>query len=325
MRRFALVALVLASLLLASCGPAIMPAAAPQTESGETFVIALPRIVLTFDEQGNPGVEGVALEEIARSLGFALDLSQYRIHEFYPQWMEAANIQHIELRQTGDGIALLVNGALMPSLSFQDGSLQRIADVAPLLGQNGPAIGQLIAKFAPLVQRLGLSVVLKFPQQEGAAEIPYGPDDIKLAQLQPAAVDPSAVAKFEVKYDEQGVPSILGISARDLQSLGLNANVALAPSVLAQLQANNVQHVQLSSRSNGMYMWVNGSPLPAIAWDNSALQNALQVYEQMNPGVPKAYLDLIRTFVPMLAQTDVSVMVHFPVAAGAEPIPATMQ
>jgi hypothetical protein len=325
MRSVVLVALVLASLLLASCGPAIMPAAAPQTETGETFVIALPRIVLTFDEQGNPGVEGVALEDIARSLGFALDLSQYRIDPFYPAWMEAANIQHIELRQTGDGIALLVNGALMPSLSFGDGSLQRIADVAPLLGQNGPAVGQLIAKFAPLVQRLGLSVVLKFPMQDGAADIPYGPADIKLAQLQPAGVDPSAVAKFEVRYDEQGVPSILGISARDLQALGLNANVALAPNVLGQLQANNVQHVQLSSRSNGMYMWVNGNPLPAIAWDNTSLQNALQVYEQMNPGVPRAYLELIRTFVPMLAQTDVSIMVHFPPQLGVAVIPAKMQ
>lgn len=325
MRRFVLVALVLASMLLASCGPAIMPSAAPQTESGETFVIALPRIVLTFDEQGNPGVEGVALEDIARSLGFALDLSQYRIDPFYPAWMEAANVQHVELRQTGDGIALLVNGALMPSLSFQDGSLQRIADVAPLLGQSGPAIGQLVAKFAPLVQRLGLSIVLKFPMQDAASEIAYGPADIKLAQLQPASAAPSAVAKFEVRYDEQGVPSILGISARDLQALGLNANLALASSVLAQLQANNVQHVQLSSRSNGMYMWVNGNPLPAIAWDNSTLQNALQVYEQMNPGVPTAYLDLIRTFVPMLAQTDVSIMVHFPPQPGVEPIPAKMQ
>ena len=325
MRRFLLVALVLAGMLLASCGPAVMPAAAPQTESGETFVVALPRIVLTFDEQGNPGVEGVALEEIARSLGFALDLGQYRIDPFYPAWMKAANIQHIELRQTGDGIALLVNGALLPSLSFQDGSLQRVSAVAPLLGANGPAIGQLLDKFAPLVQRLGLSIVLKFPKADGAQDIPYGPDTIKLAELKPSSAPASAVAKFEVKYDEQGVPSILGISARDLQTLGFNANVALSPAALAQLQANNVQNVQLSSRSNGLYMFVNGKPLPALAWDTTSLNNALQVYEQMNPGVPRAYLDLIKTFVPMLGQTDMAIMLHFPVAAGQAPLPATMQ
>jgi hypothetical protein len=302
-----------------------MPAAAPETESGETFVVALPRIVITFDDQGNPGVEGVALEEIARSVGVPLDLSQYRIDPFYPAWMKAANIQHIELRQTGDGIALLVNGALMPSLSFQDGALQRISDVAPLLGQNGPAIGQLLQKFAPLVQRLGLAVALKFPTQDGAEAIAYAPADTKVAALAASNEPPTAVAKFEIRYDEQGVPSILGISARDLQALGVNANVALAPSVLQQLQANNVQHMQLSSRSNGLYMYVNGNSLPAIAWDTAALNNAIQVYEQMNPGVPKQYLDLIKTFVPMLGRTDMSIMVHFPVAAGVEPIPARMQ
>ncbi len=150
MRRFVLVVLVLTGLVLAACGPAVMPAAAPQTDSGETFVVALPRIVITFDEQGNPGVEGVALEQIAQSLGVPLDLSQFRIDPFYPAWMKAANIQHVEMRQTGDGIALLVNGALMPSLAFQDGSLQRMGDIAPLLGQNGPAIGQLLEKFGPL-------------------------------------------------------------------------------------------------------------------------------------------------------------------------------
>jgi hypothetical protein len=325
MRRFVLVVVVLTGLVLASCGPAIMPAAAPQTESGETFVVALPRIVITFDEQGNPGVEGVALEEIARSLGMPLDLSQYRIDPFYPAWMEAANIQHIELRQTGDGIALLVNGALMPSLSFQDGSLQRISEVAPLLGQNGPAIGQLLEKFAPLVQRLGLAVALKFPMQDGAQPIDFAPADTKVAALAPSNEPPAAVAKFEIKYDEQGVPSILGISARDLLALGVNANVALAPAVLQQMQANNVQHMQLSSRSNGLYMYVNGNPLPAIAWDSSSLNNAIQVYEQMNPGVPQQILDLVKTFVPMLSRTDMSIMVHFPVAAGTEPIPATMQ
>lgn len=325
MRRFVLVVLVLSGLVLASCGPAVVPAAAPQTESGETFLVALPRIVITFDDQGNPGLEGVPIEQIARSVGYPLDLSQYRINEYYPAWMKAANIQHVELRQTGDGLALLVNGALMPSLSFQQDGLQRISDVAPLLGANGPAVGQLVQKFAPLVQRLGLSIVLKFPKQDGAADIAYGPADIKLADLKPAATDPSAIVKFEIRYDDQGVPSILGISARDLQAVGINAPVAMDSSVLSQLQTNNVQHIQISTRSNGLFMYVNGNPLPAVAWDGQSLNNAIQVWQQMNPGVDKQQVDLVKTFVPMLGQTDATVLIHFPLGAGQTAIPVKMQ
>ncbi len=325
MRRFVLVVLVLSGLVLASCGPAVVPAAAPQTESGETFLVALPRIVITFDDQGNPGLEGVPIEQIARSVGYPLDLSQYRINEYYPAWMKAANIQHVELRQTGDGLALLVNGALMPSLSFQQDGLQRISDVAPLLGANGPAVGQLVQKFAPLVQRLGLSIVLKFPKQDGAADIAYGPADIKLADLKPAATDPSAIVKFEIRYDDQGVPSILGISARDLQAVGINAPVAMDSSVLSQLQTNNVQHIQISTRSNGLFMYVNGNPLPAVAWDGQSLNNAIQVWQQMNPGVDKQQVDLVKTFVPMLGQTDATVPIHFPLGAGQTAIPVKMQ
>lgn len=325
MRRFVLVVLMVTGMLLAACGPAVMPAAAPETESGETFVVALPRIVVTFDDQGNPGIEGVQLEQIARSLGFGLDLSAYRINPYYPAWMKAANIQHVELRQTGDGIALLVNGALMPSLSFQGDSLQRISDISPLLGANGPAIGNLMTKFAPLVQRLGLSIVLKFPMADGAQALPYGPADIKLANLAAVTTDPSAIVKFELRYDDQGVPSILGISARDLQAVGINAAVALDPNVLAQLQANNVQHIQISTRTNGLFLYVNGSPLPAVAWDGEALGNAVQVWQQMNPGVDAQQVELVKTFVPMLGQTDATVLIHFPVAAGVEAIPAKMQ
>jgi hypothetical protein len=110
-----------------------------------------------------------------------------------------------------------------------------------------------------------------------------------------------------------------------LQALGVNANVALAPTVLQQMQANNVQSLQLSSRTDGIHLYVNGKPLPAIAWDSASLNNALEVYQQMNPGVPQQYLDLIKTFVPMLGKTDVSVLIHLPVAEGQTAIPATMQ
>lgn len=327
MRSPVLALLLIVALLLTACGPAIVPAAAPETESGEVFLVALPRIVITFDENGKPGIEGVAVEDIARTLNMPLSLDQFRIDPYYPTWMTAANIQHIELRQTGDGIAVLVNGALMPSLSFQDGTLERVGDLAPLLGPgvNTAAVQELVAKFAPLVKRLGLSLVAKFPLRAGAEPIPFGDPDVKLAALAPSDEPASAVVMFEIKYDEQGVPSILGISARDLTALIGNAPLALDPGYLRLVQANNIQHVQMRTKADGLHLFINGTPLPNLVWDGTTLESAVDVYAQMNAAAPQEVLDLVRMLVPMLGKADVSVMIHFPVAPGAEVIPAKMQ
>lgn len=329
MRKSFLAILVLAGLLLTSCGPAIVPAASPELPSGETFQIALPRIVITFDENGKPGLEGVPIEDISSALGQPIDMSAFSINSAYPMtdWMTAANIQHIELRQTGDGIAMLVNGQLMPSLSYGDGGLERVREVAPLLGPQGGALATVLEKFGPLVERLGLSIVLKFPAQDGAQSIEYAPADLSLKSVadKAASTTPSAAAKFEVRYDEQGVPSILGISARDLQALGIDAPLALRSDYIAGLQANNIQNAQVSARPDGLHMWVNGTALPTIVWDEETLNNAIDIYAQMNPGVPPSYMNLIRTFVPMLGRTDLSVLLHFPVAEGVTELDTRMQ
>lgn len=329
MRKSFLVLLALASLLLTSCGPAIMPAANPELPSGEVFQVALPRIVVTFDKDGKPGLEGVPLEDISAALGRPIDLGAFSINNTYPMtdWMTAANIQHVELRQTGDGIAVLVNGELMPSLVYGEGALERVGDVAPLLNPQGAAIAEMLQKFGPLVQRLGLAIVLKFPQQEGVAAIEYNPGDVKLTSVAEAAAKttPSAVAKFEVRYDDLGVPSILGISARDLQAVGVDAQLALRADYIAGLKANNIQNAQISARPDGLHLWINGTALPTIVWNEETLNNAVEIYAQMNPGVPPAYLNLIRTFVPMLGRTDLSVLVHFPLAEGVAAIDAKMQ
>ncbi len=327
MRSPVVILLLIVGLLLAGCGPAIVPAAAPETETGEVFLVALPRIVITFDAQGKPGIEGVAVEDIARTLNMELNLAQYRIDPSVPAWMTASGIQHVELRQTGDGIAVLVNGQLMPSLTYFNGTLERIGDLAPLLGPgvDTAVVQDLVAKFAPLVKRLGLSLVAKFPLQAGAEPIDFGALDLKLADVAPVEEDPSAVVMFEIRYDEQGVPSILGISARDLVALFGNLPLALDPGYLALVQANNLQHVQMRTKADGLHLFVNGTPLPNVQWNGSTLESAVEVYAQMNQAAPKEVLDLVRMMVPLLGKVDVSVMVHFPPAPGVAVIPAEMQ
>jgi hypothetical protein len=324
MRRSLVPLLVVLGLVLAACGPAAMPANAPETASGEQFVVALPPLVVTFDESGKPGVEGVPIEGIAQAMGVPLTLPS--INPYYVDWMKNANIQNVELRQTGDGLALLVNGMPLPYLSYKNGSLEAAGELARMFGgPQGAQVADMLAKVAPIAKRLGLSVVLKFPRQAGAAEIPLASEDVVMAP--PATPDgpPSAVAQFEIKYDENGVPSIMGISAQDLAAMGINAPLALAPAYIQLAQANNIQNLELASKPDGLHIFVNGMELPSLAWDSKMLSNAVDVYGELNPGIPETYLGVVKQLIPILSKTDASVLIHLPVAPGAEVIPVKMQ
>lgn len=323
MRRV-LVALAVVMLILSGCGPAIMPAAAPQAQNGENFVVALPRLTVTFDDNGTPGFEGLDVQKVAASMGYPLDLTAFRMDPQYVNWMKQAGIQHVELRQTGNGMAVLVNGKLMPHLTYEDGSLTAAGSMVKMLGPQYEQLGSLVEKLGPIAQRMGLSVAVKFPTAAGQEAIPFASDAVAAATAVPAAGPASAVAQFEITYDEQGVPSIMGISARDLANAGINAPLALAPYAIQQAEANNIQALQLRSKGDGLHLYVNGLPLPAISWDQVMLQNTLDTAQQMYGHLGIDW-NMISSLVPLLSNTDVSIMIHLPVAAGQTAIPVKMQ
>lgn len=324
MRKVVVVLLTIAGLVLAGCGPAVMPAAAPALQDGEQFVVALPRLVIPFDANGTPSLEGLPVEQIAQSLGHPLDLGAYRINPAVVNWMTQSGIQHIELRQTGVGLALLVNGKLMPSIDYKDGALGTTAGLLRMLGPQNEQLATVLQKLAPIAERLGLSIAVKFPLLEGAAAIPMADDSVVMATPAPREGPASAIMQFEVKYDDQGVPSIMGISARDLAALGINAPLALHPLYIQQAEANNIQYLQFRSKGDGLYLYLNGVQLPGVVWDKNSLDNTLETAQKLYSTLPIDW-NLIKQLVPLLSNTDVSILVHLPVAPGATPIAVQRQ
>ncbi len=324
MRKSVWILLVAMALLLAACGPAMQPTTDAKTAGGEVFMFALPKVVVDFDTQGNPSMMGLKLEDIGRFTG--LDFSGFSLKnvEVVPgvkviDWLIATDVQHIEMRQTGDRLALLVNGKPMPHIAWDDASLKQASDLAPLFNVD-PQVVSLLQRLLPAVRRLGLDVVLKFPPKAGGKEIALADAALALAAAKPDTSPASAIAHFEVKYDDQGVPAILGISAQDLAQLGVNAPLALDMGVVGALKAKNVQHIELRTKPDGLYIYVNGNPLPNLVWDNALLTGAADLYAQMNPGSP--YIEAVKQFAPMLDNADVAVMLHLPLAPGAQAIPA---
>jgi hypothetical protein len=74
----------------------------------------------------------------------------------------------------------------------------------------------------------------------------------------------------------------------------------------------------VNSRTGGLALYVNGRPLPRLVWDDEALLNVAELYLGMNPEFPAD--DLVRQGTPIINRSEIEILVHFPLAAGAEPI-----
>jgi hypothetical protein len=329
MRKFAMAWIVIAGLLLSACGTAVVPGATPEP-SGGAF-LGLPRIVVTVDENGKLGIEGFLslpqLDQIASSFGLQLGLSNFTLPPELVQRMMLGGIQHVEIRQTADRLILLFNGKPMPSLSWKDGSFDSLEKLLALFGPQTAQTGQLIQRLAPLAQRLGLSIALKFPTPPGAETIPFATEEAALAPLEVATPTPSLSLQLDVKYNEAGVPSFLGMPSEDVQSIfgGQSLRLAMDPAIIKRAQDNNIQTLEIRSKADGLWVYVNGTPIPPVRWDRQTLSNAVDTWVSMNPGVTPLMANAVRAIAPFLSNADVSVMMHFPLAPGATPIPVQVQ
>jgi hypothetical protein len=317
MLRKSWVLLFILVLLLTGCGKPVEPPPPSSLPSDEIFQIALPRIVIDVDSEGNPGVMGLS-PAVLKALG--VDVSGMQVPAATVKQMTDANLQHIEIASVGDRLVIMANGKPLPHLGWDQASLQRALDLADVLKVQNAA---LYKKLLPLVTRLGLNLVLRFPPQPGAAEIPLAePGAARKIALTPTAEPASLIAKFEVKFDEKGVPGIMGLSGTDLAALGLGAIGGLSPDMIANLQSGNLQNMELRMKPDGLHIYVNGEPLPVVIWDSKLLADAVEVYGQLSPNSPM--LPVIQLFLPYLDRADVGILLHFPPAAGKDLIPAKM-
>jgi hypothetical protein len=249
-----------------------------------------------------------------------VDLAGMQVPVSTVEQMAKANVQHIEIASVGDRLVFLVNGQPMPHLGWNAKSLEQGLNLLDVLGVQNAGLYQ---KLLPLVTRLGLNIVLRFPTEPGAAEIPLSePGTAKKTTITPTTEAASLITKFEIKFDENGVPSIMGVSANDLAALGVGAIGGLSPDMIAKVQAGNIQSMELRMKPDGLHMYVNGELLPLVIWDSALLKNVVDVYSKLSPEA--ALLPIIQMFLPYLDRADVGILLHFPVASGQVPIPAKM-
>ena len=301
-----LVLLVVASLVLSACGPAVQTGADEMTPSGQRFLVELPRIVVDFDSQGRPSIGGVGLSDIESLTGF--QLQPIALNPFYVDWMTFTNIQHIELVYSGSGIFIYVNGELIPYLDWDEDSLSNLATAVGVLGQ---AYANMINLFIPMLTRTGAAVAATFPLQEGAEAVPLRDPSQPPEPAMAEAAELMLVTHVDVDYDDNGVTTIAGITPGDIYNVtGMFVPVGLTPETVDLVQAYGIQSFRVISAPGGIFLEVNGAALPHIAWDSGTLSNGVDLYAQMNPDSP--YIELAYMLVPQLGSADVDVKFGFP-------------
>jgi len=79
----------------------------------------------------------------------------------------------------------------------------------------------------------------------------------------------------------------------------------------------NVQHITVATRTDGLFLLVNGQPLPHIAWDAQSLDNLLALIDDLRGGgsdalVSDAQYEALAEFLPLLSSLNLRFDLRFP-------------
>jgi hypothetical protein len=308
------VVIVIAALLLASCGPATVPTTSPETASGEIFMIALPRIVVDYDTEGNPAeILGIDLSKLPFQFA-ALKLPPETIAR-----LTSSNIQHVEMAFVGHGVTVTLTASRCPT-SVGMMPLSNRHSTWQGLGQTEHGLVQADGAHADSAwDRSGSA----FPGAPGASEIAMtNPGERGQAGYHANYSRAVGDRYLRDQVRRKWEPRNPGHHRRRSGSSGDSAQVGLPPSTISALQEANIQNMEMQSQPSGLYVYVNNGVLPNLTWDPTLLTNLAELMVQLSPN--SAYNDVIMGVVPNLDKLYLDILIHFPLAPGAEPIPAQM-
>lgn len=121
-----------------------------------------------------------------------------------------------------------------------------------------------------------------------------------------------------VEFDENGEAIVLGRPAAELKdALGVDLSaLSLGNETLEKFTANNIQHIQVNNTPNVLRIYQNGNPLPAIIWDEEAMNALAATLTSLGTDA-----SAIESLVPILPNLGVGLALQMPVASGQQAIP----
>ena len=315
--------LLISMLALAGCGG--KDEEPPQEAAKKPFL--LPRVTVNIAEDGSPKLFGIPVSKVAGLLG--QDPAAFSVPAETLQLLEGADIQSVELVIRGEGIVPFINGKALPYIELDQETRDNLGTLLTLAGVDDVTASRLQKLLTnDIVSKLGVPLVVRFPVRAGATEAPLRDKDtlplVNTEQERAAVTSPLLIAHVDVALDEAGVPTIAGSSMTEYQNAFQVAGIPLDlssarldPAMVASLAAADIQIVQAETEPEGLYLYLNGSMLPNVAWDQERIDNALALYSQLEPDSP--YLPILRFLAPYIQPADMELALFLPTQAGGQP------
>jgi hypothetical protein len=250
--------------------------------------------------------------------------------------LKKANIQHVTFSSRGDGMFVLVNGHALPFIAWDQTSMADLVRVLGWFQDDGkgaylvkPQVYEALAVALPLIQKIGLRFDFRFPRDPSKPTIPL-PDEAAFGLGLTAAEkrqEPLDTVDVEIQYrnlpaNQGWVPSILGFSTLDLQTMGkpLDLKVPqlrLRDDVRRRFVAKAIRTIEVKARSDGLFFSVNGRQLPHLAWSEATLTTLTDLLTQLYPDgttLPDNahWVPVLRNTAPMLNDLSMGLLLKFP-------------
>ncbi len=245
----------------------------------DTPSLALDVSSINFDDQGNARLGNVPLS----ALGAPVSLPPATL-----QLLDQLGIQKLTIDTQPDGLHLSINDRALPTVAYDAESLGRaVALVNQLMPDSGMA--DTLAQVATVLPAADAQIAVTFNGE------PAGDTNLR---------------NLNVALNADGSLTALGIP--------IPGGPLVPASLLQQLEAANLQNVQVALNGDRLTILNNGEPFPAISWS----PEGIDLIKTLAPALAGVSADQIQGVMDLLNQTEVGLNVALP-GAEAAAAPAT--
>jgi len=124
-----------------------------------------------------------------------------------------------------------------------------------------------------------------------------------------------------VEYDAEGQASLLGMPVGELgAALGADLSaLSLGQETIDKFTTAKIQHIQVNNQPNVLRIYTNGQPLPAIIWNEEAMNALAETLTGMGTDA-----SMLSTLTPLLPNLGLGLALKMPVPSGQKEIPLTV-